>query len=273
MQSLIGPFGDEAVAAIIAAVMSAVLTIWVTRRSRSKPKHINCTEVERTSLYYVREEVEGKTKVTYNDIDVKQLSLVRLNLRNSGSEEICGPWIKVKVRGPKKILDIVSRVSPERPISNLEVKHIRSEVDGDASEIEFQLDYINAYSDHREEILIDLVSDGKAKSLDVLGAGAGWSVQFKSQETLRALLVKFNVAFLLTFLGPPGLYIPYSFWRLWKAGKLLATSNLEPLIFFLFWMSSMVVVMIWGRLSGFSIQQISSYAIERLFHAISKRFR
>jgi hypothetical protein len=274
MQSLIGPFGDEAVAGLIGVAITALVAIVLHYRGQTKPKHIVCVEMVRTSLFYVREEAEAKTKVRYNDIDVKQLSLVKLRLYNSGSEEICEPWIKIIVKGPKRILDIVPKVSPERPTPNLQVIYIRTEGDDNASEIEFQLDYVNAYSDHREEILIDLVSDGEVESLDVLGSGAGWSVQFKSQEALTAQLKRFNFAFLLAYIMPPGLYFLLFLWTAWRSGKLFGIPDSVSLAFMSTWMSALLIVVLLARLSGFRTRHVVSFHfVEQLVHTIGEKLR
>jgi len=70
-QGLFGPFGDEAVATLI-AVVSAFLT-WAatTYFTRARPTRISCVEHVRTSLVQLREEGLGKpssntTERTFN---------------------------------------------------------------------------------------------------------------------------------------------------------------------------------------------------------------
>jgi hypothetical protein len=196
MQSLIGPFGDEAVAGLIGAAISAMVAIGLYHRSRSKPKHIVCTELLRTSLIQVRQEAGEKTRISYNDVDVERLSLVKLQLRNSGTEEICEPQIKIRVKGPKRIVDVLAEISPERSAPPMKVKFAGES----ANEIELHLDYINAYSHHKEVFNLDLIVDGKVESLDVLGSGAGWSVQLRSlkSQTIFAISM-WTVVIMLAF--------------------------------------------------------------------------
>ena len=206
MDKLIGPFGDEAVAALIGALLSAIVAIFLYRRTKKKPQRILCEELQRTSLVWVGEEASELTRIIFGETEVKHLSIAKLKLVNVGSETISNPEICFRTNPEAEVLELRYRIQPRRTDTS---RHIHRIISGNDSvdsaqgknEVKLQLDYLNPYAPHQEEVLADLICDGEISRLDVFGSGAGWSVKFESWDSkFRKQLVASAFVWISTFL-------------------------------------------------------------------------
>lgn len=74
--------------------------------NRKKPSIVICKEIDKVSLVRVSKKIIEKTKVSYNNYHVKNLSLVSLDLFNKGTETIKNLKIVIEFDKNTKILDI-----------------------------------------------------------------------------------------------------------------------------------------------------------------------
>ena len=111
---------SEAVAVVLTAIFTSVVAYLLHQSSKAKPARIVCTEILRTSLIRVGKEVLPKTRIQYGGKVVNNLSLVKLRLRNTGSEEISdvGQEVKIEIIDKTKEKVVIKR-SWECSIGNI----------------------------------------------------------------------------------------------------------------------------------------------------------
>lgn len=176
MQNLLGPFGDEAVAAFITAFVSAIVAYWLHRRSRERPTIIECREVGRLNLIPVG--VAEVFPFSYGNVILQRPWLIRMELVNKGTTAIKMPSITFEVSESVKMLQPRLQVEPERRMESVHVSRDRP------NSITITLDYLNPVQAHREKLTVDLICDGDAETVKVLGGGEGWSVLLRTSEEL-----------------------------------------------------------------------------------------
>lgn len=104
MENLLGPFGDEAIATLIGAILGVVISLVIHYFQRRRPLHILCQELIRTSLIEIPREVVGTASLRFGDVPVSQLTLSKLRLRNGGDQTITKPTLTIKVFPDVRIL-------------------------------------------------------------------------------------------------------------------------------------------------------------------------
>lgn len=184
MQNLLGPFGDEAVAAFITAILSAIIAYWLYQRSKQKPNIILCEQY--TQLELIRYGLAEALPFSYGDKVLQKPWLIRMWLVNVGSAAIKQPAITFEVAESVKMLTPRFEIEPKRQLqfANVEQKSPNS--------VTITLDYLNPRQPHKENLLVDLICDGEVDEIKVFGSGEGWSVQYRTLH--KALRTAFSYA-------------------------------------------------------------------------------
>lgn len=201
MNNIIGPFGDQAIAALISALITVLVSYWIFRKGKPKPNIIICEQLSEIQL--IRYGLAEELPFLYGSEELKNPWIIRLLLTNIGSTEILEPNIIIKVDESAKILKPRFQINPYREIINSKIDQKSDQ------EITLKLDYLNPIKPHNETLKIDLICDGIVENLTITGSGKGWSVQFKALK--QALRIAFSYAFIgLIILGISTIYLIFS---------------------------------------------------------------
>jgi hypothetical protein len=177
MGTLIGPFGDEAVAALISAFVTTLVALFLYYRGKGKPQYLVCEEVLRTSVVEVKEEMEERrVRISYGGQEVQNLSLLKLKLYNSGSETIKDANIGISLNEEVKILDPRFETVPKLSASEdwIILPHDERELTNQKA---FRIKYLKPFKPYKQWIGIDFICDGEIREVDIFGDGEGWTVK------------------------------------------------------------------------------------------------
>ena len=201
MENIIGPFGDEAVAGLIAAILTAVVAYWIYQKGKHKPNIIICEQ--QSEIQLIRYGLAEELPFLYGSEELQKPWIIRLFLTNIGSTEILEPVITFKIRKSAKILKPRFQISPNREITNSKINQKSNQ------EVAIKLDYLNPIKPHKETLKVDLICDGIVENLEVLGSGKGWSVQFKALKQAVRIAFSYTIIGLL-LIGFSTIYLIFS---------------------------------------------------------------
>lgn len=80
MENIIGPFGDEAVAGLISAIITAVVAYWIYQKGRHNPNIIICEQQSEIKL--IRYGLSEELPLLYGNEELKNPWIIRLFLTN-----------------------------------------------------------------------------------------------------------------------------------------------------------------------------------------------
>lgn len=204
---------------IVSAVIGAVLgAIFQWYRTRVRPQYLICEEIARTSLEVI-EEAREETEIRYGGTRVDRLSLEKLRLFNHGAKVLKGADFTVRLNPEVKIVGIPPcKILPE---GEGEIVFPWQEQPPNQNEKKFHVHYLNPFKLYEQEVIIDLICDGKITEVGVFGGGPGWSVKFWSLEEKKRIGARISRIFFASFLiavggvlGATALWGARIFWRI-----------------------------------------------------------
>lgn len=194
--AILGPI----ISAVVGAGLGAILHWYFTRK---RPQYLVCEEKARTSLEVI-EEAKEETEIRYGGSKIGRLSLVKLRLFNQGTEVLKGADFTVRLNPEVKIVGIPPcKILPE---GEGEIVFPWQEQPPNQNEKKFHVHYLNPFKLYEQEVIIDLICDGKITEVGVFGGGPGWSVKFWSLEEKKRIGEKISsIVLAFTLIGSGGI--------------------------------------------------------------------
>lgn len=171
-QFLIGPFGDEAIAALIGAILAAIVAIWLQYVARKRPCQILCREILLSGLVQRGMVGDSRPRLMHGDRELKQPWLLRFHVTNAGADPIVSPVLTFTSKGNFLILAPTYEIKPRRSVEQVQVEML-----DESRQLNIGFEYVNSFPLHKEVVYIDLILDGDIGPVEVTGAGVGWSVR------------------------------------------------------------------------------------------------
>lgn len=175
-------FYTNAPAAWISALIATASLIFVLT-SRKKPKRLVVREVRISSLVTIWASVRDQIKMSFAGMPINGLGQVELEIFNEGSEVIKDANLKVSFADDCKVLGLL--IAPEE-------LGARSLIHNNG--ISIVLPYVNPHREHKQTVTASIVVDGDPASLQITGAGEGWSLRRSTLPTERQTLWRARIS-------------------------------------------------------------------------------
>lgn len=276
---------EAIIGSIVGALVGGFFTWFLSRR---KPQLIICNE-EYSGRFYL--DVPDAV-IMFRDIAVKNLGIVRLSFRNTGTQCIEKPNLTVRLDEAVEILGVSEKITPERSESNYAItnnesihntqKAITTSIKQNS--VNMNIDRLLPYSINEETMTLDIFTNGRTEDLEVLGSGilkdgTGWAVTLKSwsktQEKTSKILgwLSFSSLTILFML-----ILTYFYTRLFTPIKQFVSSEAfnkwiyDPFLWLVIIASLLTLVgHLYGGLRGFGMRIPLPFSLRSIEIWITKR--
>ena len=170
-----------------------ILVLLISIFARKKIQRVVCKEIGVTSVVRIKEILQEKITIHFNDKPVENLAQIENEIYNEGTKVIKDVVLTFKYPQGTKILDVLPEKIEREPIEDRQVR--------------VRIPYLNPRR-HKHKVRATMIVDGTAENIQVTGGGEGWSIRSITLPTttqLKSRLIIYSVLMLAVGIS----FLPY----------------------------------------------------------------